>query len=400
MNDLQNGLSQYDMRDELNPRRLTLAMWDYAYLYRHIDGESFANYDKVLDEAKLLGYNTLRLDPLPHMIDLDEPDKVFSWAGGKKYMPWCIGKGGSSALGRNFIECVQKLKERGLYYTLSTWWNTEAEPKPSVMPRTNMEAAEVWAEFLYKLGKHEGFENLVYVDIHNEVPYFLPGYLELLQKETGESWADNGTVERAEGGGPISTGKSFTRGIKEFLINDINGAVSMLQREFPKLRFTASIHADERWLDVPVEFDCLDVHFFVDDKRWHSRTCFSDLINSDFYSNDSMFKEFSDRCTSAVESIGPMIHARQRNTLALFSRWAQQNGMPLTTSESWSSWFYIDHPDLDWTWLKKWSSWTVQDAIDYKMWGWTSFNYLQPQFENWKDVNWHRNMTERFINSR
>jgi len=45
------GLGGYDMRDHLNPRRLTIAMWDVAYALRHQPGGSFADYDRVLDEA-------------------------------------------------------------------------------------------------------------------------------------------------------------------------------------------------------------------------------------------------------------------------------------------------------------------------------------------------------------
>jgi hypothetical protein len=45
-----------------------------------------------------------------------------------------------------------------------------------------------------------------------------------------------------------------------------------LQREFPQLCFTASIHDVERWLDSPVQFDCLDVRFHADiDMRWSER---------------------------------------------------------------------------------------------------------------------------------
>src|ERR1035438_8528474 len=55
----------YDMRDHLNPRRLTIAMWDVAYALRHQPGGSFADYDRVMDEAVERGYNTLRIDPMP-----------------------------------------------------------------------------------------------------------------------------------------------------------------------------------------------------------------------------------------------------------------------------------------------------------------------------------------------
>jgi hypothetical protein len=94
-----------------------------------------------------------------------------------------------------------------------------------------------------------------------------------------------------------------------------------------------------------------------------------------------------------------MYRARQRAKLAAFAEWAERTGAPLTTSESWASWYYIDSPDLDWKWLLEWAEWSVEDAIDFKMWGWTPHNYCQPQFENWRDVEWHRRLTERFLNS-
>ena len=69
------------------------------------------------------------------------------------------------------------------------------------------------------------------------------------------------------------------------------------------------------------------------------------------------------------------------------------------TSESWAAWYYYDSPDLDWGWLLEWASWSVEDAIEYKMWGWTPHNYCQPQFANWQDVKWHRRLTEKFLAS-
>ena len=41
----------YDMRDGLCPRRLTMVMWDNAFLLRHGPGGSFEDFDRVLDEA-------------------------------------------------------------------------------------------------------------------------------------------------------------------------------------------------------------------------------------------------------------------------------------------------------------------------------------------------------------
>jgi hypothetical protein len=185
----------------------------------------------------------------------------------------------------------------------------------------------------------------------------------------------------------------------EFLAEALNPALSALQREFPQLRFTGSIHGDVRWLDVPVQFDCLDVHFYSDvDPRWRDRTRFAEFMPR-FFSDAAWHAEFSERCKAARGAVAPMLRAAQRTKLAAFASWAAQHGMPLTTSESWSSWYYYDSPDLDWDWLLEWSEWSVEDAIEYKMWGWTPHNYCQPQFANWQDARWHRRLTDRFLRS-
>jgi hypothetical protein len=44
----------------LPPRRLTLLMWDQAFLMRHDPSEAYADYDRVFDEALERGYDASR----------------------------------------------------------------------------------------------------------------------------------------------------------------------------------------------------------------------------------------------------------------------------------------------------------------------------------------------------
>ena len=380
----------FDMRDWLSPRRLTLVMWDQAFLLRHAAGESFQDYDRVLDETIERGYNTLRLDPMPQLLDLQRPETVIRWEDPHTpYMPWCWDKAGEGPLGEWLIEFMHKVQERRLHYTLSSWWFTNISttplPVPSSRPATHQEAAELWANMLRQWKQRFGFEDLVYVDLHNEVPYFLPGFLQRYEQETGGAWSEGG--------------KPFTPRQVEFLAGELNPPIASLQREFPEVRFTGSIHGDERWLDVPLQFDCLDVHFYSDvDPRWRDRTRFGEFMPR-LFTDTAWHKEFSERRKAARNAVAPMLRAAQRGRLAAFSAWAEQKGMPLTTSESWASWFYNDSPDLDWGWLLEWAEWSVEDAIEYRMWGWTPHNYCQPQFKNWQDAAWHRRLTDRFLRS-
>ncbi|MGA2984432.1 MAG: cellulase-like family protein [Terriglobia bacterium] len=389
----ETGFDRYDMREYLKPRRLTLAMWDQAFCMRHMPGGSFENFDRVLDETVERGYNTVRLDPLPQWINLREPDRVLEWGDPHQpYLPWDWNAAVKGPVGRWIIEFMEKLYKRpSLNYTLSAWWAMPTPPPAPIAPpalRTpkNMtEGAEMWAVLLTDWKKRFGFDRIMYVDIANETPYFFPGMGERFKKASGTDWDESSALTAAQ---------------NAFMADEINKAMRLLRREFPELRFNVSIHGDLRWLDIPVEFDCLDVHFYADvDPRWNDRTRFSDFAADGLFTNNRWFAEFSERCGKTAAAMAPMLRARQRFKMGEFAAWASRRGAPLTTSEAWSSWYYFDDPHLDWGWLLDWSKWSVDDAIDYKFWGWTPHNYVQPQFANWKDVKWHRTLNDRFLRS-
>lgn len=387
------GLDGFDMRSGLKPARLTMAMWDQAYALRHIPGGSFADYDRVLDETVERGYNTVRIDPMPQWLDLKSPERILEWADPRQpFMPWGWNTSVKGPAAQWVIDFVEKLHRRpSLYYTLSGWWfmpggpTALSVPTPLRKPTTMAEGAEMWAVMLTDWKKRFGFDRLIYVDIANETPYFFPGFQDNFKKTVG---ADFGSF-------PV-----FSAAAASFLADEINKALKLLRREFPELRFTTSIHGDLRWLDVPLELDCLDVHFYADaDPRWTERTQFDELVSSGMYENSRQFKDFSDRSGKAAAAMAPMLRERQRFKMAEFASWAARRGAPLTTSEAWASWFYFDDPQLDWGWLLDWAKWSVEDAIAFKFWGWTPHNYVQPQFANWKDAKWHRALNERFLQS-
>jgi hypothetical protein len=341
---LSASRGNFDMRNWLTPRRLTLLMWDQAFLMRYVPGEAYADHDRVLDEALERGYNTLRLAPLPQLIDLTHPKQCFRWEDPHKpYMPWGWRRAGSGPLGEWLIEFMEKVLARGLNYTLSAWRfhssTAPSFPREAKAPRTHLEAAELWAKLLQQWQQRSSFERLVYLDIANEVPYFLPGFKQRIKDETGQSW----TGEEHEDQGPVLSDR-----LVSFMSAELNGAIRALQREYPQVRFTASIHGDERWLGIPVQFTCLDAHFYADfDARWRDRTRFADWLPR-LFTDATWHIESSDRCGAARHAVAPMLRAAQRSQLAAFAAWAEQKSMPLTTSESWASWSYYDSPDLDW----------------------------------------------------
>ena len=368
----------FDMRDWLTPRRMTIVMWDQAFLTRHMPGDSFEDYDRALDEALERGYNTLRIDPLPQLIDLSRPEKVNRQPDLKRpYMPWTRPEGFEGPAGEWLIEFMEKLLARpGLYYTLSAWWGSDYE-KALAKPKNLAEAAEVWAAMLRQWKRRFGFDRCVYVDLNNEFPCFLASQQQDLVKQSGPQWSPEWS---------------------KLVCKTVNEALGRMRDEFPELLFTVSLHGNVEYCGIDFELDCMDIHFYSDaDPRWFERTRFHKYAGNFFHGTDGR-KDFSDRC-EAARSAAAMFRARQRAKVAAFAEMAVRRGMPLTTSESWASWYYIDCEEFNWDWLLEWAEWSVEDAVDYGMWGWTPHNYVQPQFENWKDVEWHRRLTRKFLRS-
>jgi hypothetical protein len=185
-------INEFNMRDWLWPHRLTTAMCDHAFLTRHVPGESFEEYDRVLDQAAERGYNTLRLDPLPQVIDLSRPEIVYRQPSfDVPYLPWTNPKGFAGPASTWLIECMEKmLVQPFLHYCLSAWWGSSIEPnRVAIHPRCLTGATEIWIDSLRQWEKRSGFDCCVYVDLNNEFPCFMPGQMEYL-KEAGEPWSD------------------------------------------------------------------------------------------------------------------------------------------------------------------------------------------------------------------
>ena len=355
---------------------MTVIMWDFAFLTRHVKGDSFENYDKVLDEAIERGYNTIRIDPMPHVIDLSAPEKMIGRGPltDQPLHPWDRSEAFTGPLGTWLIEFMEKLLHRDMYYTLSAW---------NMLPFVdNWQASSLrditdkWKIMLREWKKRFGFKNCVYIDLSNEYPFFLNNHLDHTIAQCNGRWTPEWNT---------------------LIRDEVNSCLREMRREFPELRFMVSLHGDINWINLDLELDVMDIHFYADaDPRFSDRTLF-DQHYQDYFVTDEQYADFSERCMLSHAAMAPMYRARQRTKLAAFSEWSREAGIPLVTTESWASWFYNDHKDLDWSWLLEWAEWSVEDAIDFGMWGWTPHNYCQPQFKNWQDINWHRRLTERFL---
>ncbi|MBK8880865.1 MAG: hypothetical protein IPN67_00335 [Bacteroidales bacterium] len=72
----------YDMRNDLAPNRLTIAMWDFSWMFMHYPGGAFEDFDKATDELLERGFNTIRIDAFPLIIGkLDSLNQIVTIPG-------------------------------------------------------------------------------------------------------------------------------------------------------------------------------------------------------------------------------------------------------------------------------------------------------------------------------
>jgi len=154
--------------------RLAIAMWDFSWLTRMTGEEAeYRNWDEVLDGLVERGYNCVRIDAFPHLVEaqlsgvagnaitiLSEPVSA-QWGNSK---PVTVDPKTSL---RDFMS---KAQERNLKVGLSSWFNPDSLDLRSTL-RTSQGFARVWGETL-KFLEGEGVSDcIVWVDLCNEFPF-------------------------------------------------------------------------------------------------------------------------------------------------------------------------------------------------------------------------------------
>jgi hypothetical protein len=229
----------FDMRNYLMPKRLTAVMWDFAFITRHVKGDSFEDYDRVLDEAIERGYNTIRIDPMPHLVDLSKPEQMHSRPALSKepINPWDRPEAFEGPAGAWLIEFMEKLLDKGLYYCLSAW---SIFSFPGNSPQNLSDISESWKGTLREWRRRFGFDRCLYVDLSNEYPYCLNHHLERTLQNNVVRWSPE---------------------CNEKIKQEVDGCLRALRDEFPEPRFMVSLHGDVRWIDLQFDLDVMDIHF-------------------------------------------------------------------------------------------------------------------------------------------
>lgn len=391
---------------------LAITMWDSSWIRRRYAGGGFESFDQALDELKERGYNAVRIDAFPHMV-ANAPDgsndERFLDVPGVSHHKYGFAQWGNQWTvyiypRRDLVDFIRKAKQRGIYVALSTWLKPTWEHRNELVEGPEG-LIRVWHETLCFLQENDCLDNILYVDVHNEIPRgavntWLAQQLNCMKLPV----APHGYNDRQ----------------KTFYRTYFHQVLSTLKQRWPDLSFTASYELDIFLSDAKEwdfrDFDLLDVHVwaqmaplgflegtgydenirrFGDPDRFYLNAAMNGYTGSikamagDFHFesvNAAIQQSWQSNRTQLVEWLD-----EQMQTIARIGREA---GIPVGNTEGWGSVFWLEHPMLEWDMVKDAGLTAAKLGAKHGYAFNCQSNFCEPQYLRlWRDVDYHREVT-------
>ena len=377
----------------LQEQALAVTMWEFSWLVRRSGAEAeYADWDRVLDELALRGYNCIRLDAFPHLVargpqgDLVERFTVLPQT---PLFFWGNHEPVEVEPRRSLVEFLKKMKARGMKAGLSTWFNDDTLHRAHTIV-TPQDYTRIWLETLDLLAAEGLHDIIAWVDLCNEFPL--------------GKWAKGAYPAIFNGADPdniLPALLPWSQAERSAIQSYFDEAIPPLRSAYPNLRYTFSFaggFVGHNVTDIDTSnFDLAEVHIWLSDDPVFSLTSGQLFLLLEFpgtlerHVNTAPGVYFGDR-DRWLESLESKI--RQ------WKEWADARELPLITSESWGP---INYDDVDppgtyeeWDWVKDVCAEGVLMAMDRGWEGICTSNFCQPHFEGmWADIAWNREQASR-----
>lgn len=343
---------------------LAITMWDFSWLERRWPGAGYEDWDLALDGLVARGYDAVRIDAYPHLIAAN-PNAAW------ELIPcWNTQDWGSPA--RNVVQVqpalnqfIRKCADRKLRVGLSTWFRHD--PDQTLMNiHTPEDHGRLWKVTLDSIARDNLLPHILYVDLCNEWPLdvwapFLP------QGFKRASAANTDWMKRA--------------------IQIVRGA-------YPDLDYTFSQTSEyDTWQQQDVSMlDFLEPHI------WMAQAAgYYDEVGYHYERFDPAgYANLVKNAKRVYLQKRGVWDAQLKQLIETCAVWSRAAGKPLITTECWSLVDYKDWPLLEWDWLKQLCELGVRTAAATGCWASiATSNFCGPQFAGmWRDVDWHRRMTD------
>ena len=353
-------------------RPFAITMWEFSWIERRWPGAGYEDWDKALDELTARGYDAVRIDAFPHLMDADP---YREWTLNPE---WTLQVWGSQSVNRirlydDFRDFLKACRRHGVRVALSTWFRQDTE-KTSMNIRTPDDHARIWIKTLDYIKEWGELDNILYVDFCNEWPL--------------SAWA------------PFFTSQYGDQKVcSESSVAWMKAVIAEFKKHYPTIPVTFSFCHSVRGTDDDISF--LD---FVEQHTWMT-------TGSDFYQKVGYtFDRFSDVGYTNMALKGEELYRQSKEhydrclveEIHRVAEWAKKWGKPVVSTECWSVVDYKDWPLLNWDWIFDLNELGVRTATETGCYaGMATSNFCGPQFVGmWRRKDWHLKMTDVIHNGK
>lgn len=376
-------------------QRHAIAMWDFSWILRHHRLGEFEDWNKVLDELCERGYDSLRIDAMPHLIapgETGEAVEEFSFPQ-ESWKPALWGNAYSTKVRprEDLVNFLTQCYKRNIRVVLSSWFVGPFQPV-----KTCSDLVRVWDETLRFLQQHNLLGGILYVDVANEYPFWnglswMRKDLDKMAKRLPESSLKDTSEVHIPDMANMTKNVRLNSQQRKYVNGLLEDALSALRRKWP-LPFTASFEHSTISLDEDIDLslcDVLDYHIWFNHHPVSEQIQFSHLQEE----NDQNFEALQrsvDRSWGAHES---EIIFWMGQKIAAIGQAARLQGIPCGNTEGWGPILWQEHPALSWEWVKECGNICVDLAIENGYHFICTSNFTHPQFRSlWRDIDWHKSL--------
>ena len=351
---------------------LAITMWDFSWLERRWPGAGYEDWDLALDGLVERGYNAVRIDAFPHLLDAGH-EKVWDLE-----VLWTTQDWGSPAPNRvqvwpAFPEFIHACNARGIRVALSSWFRKDTGDRRMKI-KTVADMARIWIRTLELLQAEGLVENLLYVDLCNEWP--------------GSHWAPfflNDPPELTWGGWHSERSLAYLR-----------QSISLVRSAFPNVPLTYSFNPENpQAAKHDLGFlDFFEPHIWMVNAYGYT---FNPKVGYGFELLDP--KGYYNLQKNAERVYREQADYWQQGLIGLINSYAEvsrAHNRPLITTECWGIIDYKDWPLLDWGWVKETCEvGTITAAATGRWAALATSSFCGPQFRGmWRDLAWHQRLTK------
>ncbi len=379
---------------------LAIAMWDFSWILRHHRYGEFENWNKMLNELAERGYNAIRLDVMPQYIAADTDGKITEEFRSVK-KDWSPAKWGNDYTmsfrpREALLEFLPLCNNYGFRIALSSWFINHNTGARGIFFEEGG-ALRAWTETLAFLQQYNLLnDNIIYIDLLNEYPKY-HGY-DWFKKEMNA----RGNVDQFKLNNPnafvpdnfeMNTSGGYNALQQKFYHDFGNELIQKLKQRFPGYLYQMSVTYTTPLDSIDVsQFGTLDYHLWftaaADIPNWRTlggidqskdnRPAFAELLKF-WQEKKPEMTQWMDKAITAV------------------SNKASANNITCGNTEGWGPVGWLDHPELNWNWVKEAGDICVDLARKHNNYKYIcSSNFTHPQFKGmWEDVKWHKRITAK-----